>query len=246
VIVHRDERRGPASSFAEVADEYERSRPGYPDDAVSWLAGSVPLDVVDLGAGTGKLTRSLVALEHRVVAVDPLSEMLGQLHRAVPEAVVAVGSAEEIPVPDRSADVVTCAQAFHWFDPDTALPEIARILRPGGLVALVWNVRDNRESWVAALSEVIGSENIAETDAQALLRQSPLFGEPEQACFAHVQRLDRATLHDLVLSRSYCAVRTVEQRAPVLAAVDGIFDEYADGETIELPYLTECFRAQRL
>ena len=122
----RDERLVRAASFGAVADAYERARPGYPDDAVRWLAGDEPCDVVDLGAGTGKLTRSLVALRHRVTAVEPLEEMLERLRVAVPDAAAVRGSAEEIPLADGSADVVTCAQAFHWFDHAVALSEMAR------------------------------------------------------------------------------------------------------------------------
>src|SRR5262245_57888935 len=145
MVVHRDERRGRASSFGEVAEAYERARPGYPDDAVRWLTGAEPCDVVDLGAGTGKLTRSLVGLGHRVIAVEPLPGMLEQLRGAVPRATALSGSAEAIPLADASADVVVCAQSFHWFDHETALPEIARVLRPGGRLALVWNTRDDRD-----------------------------------------------------------------------------------------------------
>lgn len=135
-----DERRKQAASFAGVADVYERSRPGYPEAAVAWLAGSTPGDVVDLGAGTGKLTRSLVALGHRVTAVEPLEEMLAQLRTSVPAARALTGGAEAMPLPDASIDVVTCAQAFHWFDHDRALAEIARVLRPGGHVAFAASV----------------------------------------------------------------------------------------------------------
>ena len=137
MIVNRDPKvRGPYTAFADVAGAYERARPGYPEEAVRWLAGPQPLDVVDLGAGTGKLTRALIALGHRVVAVEPLDEMRAELEVALPGARALAGSAEAIPLPDASKDVVTSAQAFHWFDHDAALPEIARVLRPGG-VAIV-------------------------------------------------------------------------------------------------------------
>jgi len=243
VIVHRDERRGRATSFAEVADAYERGRPGYPGEAVAWLVGEPPRDVVDLGAGTGKLTRSLVAAGHRVTAVEPLPEMLERLRAAAPEAAAVPGTAEAIPLPEASADVVVSAQAFHWFDHDAALPEIVRVLRPGGWLAVVWNIRDDSEPWVRKLSEVIGSESVEPGDVEDVLETSGLFQPVERATFGHVQRLHRETLRDLVLSRSYCAVRTPEERAPVLAAVDRLFDAHGDGRVIALPYRTECFRA---
>lgn len=132
-----------AASFARVADAYEQARPGYPADAVLWVVGETPCDVVDLGAGTGKLTRSLAALGHHVVAVEPLGEMLDLLRVAVPGATAVVGSAESMPLPDGAADVVACAQAFHWFDHGPALEEIARVLRPGGRVGVSDVVADD-------------------------------------------------------------------------------------------------------
>ena len=155
----RDARRDVrAASFGSVADVYDRARPGYPDEAVRWLVGDAPRRVLDLAAGTGKLTRSLVAAGHDVVAVEPAEEMLAHLRAAVPAAEALVGTAEAIPLPDASVDAVTVAQAFHWFDPPAALREIARVLRPDGALGLVWNTRDEREPWVRRLGELIGSE----------------------------------------------------------------------------------------
>lgn len=245
MIVNRDERRGRATSFAAVADAYERARPEYPADAVRWLTGDEPADVVDLGAGTGKLTRGLVALGHRVTAVEPLAEMLEHLHRGVPAATAVTGSAEQIPLPDGSADVVACAQAFHWFDQQAALREIVRVLRPGGRIALVWNTRDDRVPWTASLSSTIGSETVESRDAEEPIVASGLFGPVEQASFPFVQRLVREELRDLVRSRSYCAVMTPEEREQVLARVDQLYDTHAGPGGVDLPYLTECFRATR-
>jgi SAM-dependent methyltransferase len=247
VIVNRDDQaRGPSSSFALVAEAYERARPGYPEEAVRWLTGVEPRDVVDLGAGTGKLTRSLVALGHRVTAIEPLPEMLELLVAAAPGAFDLLGSAEVIPLPDASADVVTAAQAFHWFDHEVALPEIARVLRPGGRLALVWNTRDDREPWAARLSETIGSETVETRDAETPIAESGLFGPVERATFEWVQHLDRAMLRDLVLSRSYCAIKALDQREKVLDEVGRLFDEHASGGEIELPYVTECFRTAKI
>jgi len=247
VIVHRDEGRGPATSFAGVAEEYERARPGYPEDAARWLVGEPPLDVVDLGAGTGKLTRTLVALGHRVTAVEPLPEMSAFLQEALPAVTVLEGGAEAIPLDDASADVVTAAQAFHWFDHGPALQEIARVLRPGGRLALVWNTRDEAEPWVAQLSsEALGTESVERSDVAAPVEESRLFGEVERMTFPHTQRLDLPLLLDLVRSRSYCAVMTPADRAPVLERAQRIFEQHAVDGVLALPYMTECFRAARL
>jgi SAM-dependent methyltransferase len=246
MIVNRDERRGPASSFGTVAAEYERARPGYPEAAVRWLLGNETREVVDLGAGTGKLTRLLVALDHRVTAVEPLPEMLEHLRRAAPCANAISGSAESIPLPSESADVVVAAQAFHWFDHEAALPEIARVLRPRGRLALVWNTRDDRVPWMARLSNAIGGESIEEWDVPAPVDASGLFGPVERTTFPHAQRLDRTGLRELVLSRSYCACLPPAEREPVLAEVDAIYDDVAGADGLELSYLTECFRARRL
>jgi len=245
VIVNRDPNaRGPYTAFAEVAGAYERGRPGYPDEAVRWLAGDEPRDVVDLGAGTGKLTRSLVALGHRVTAIEPLPEMLELLPTTAPGAFGILGSAEIIPLPDAYADVVTCAQAFHWFDHALALPEIARVLRPGGRLALVWNTRDEEELWVAKLSALIGNEAVGENDSNAPIDASGLFEPVETAVFRFEQLVDRETLLDLVLSRSYCAKLPPPEREPILEAVGRLYDEEAGPGGLHLPYLTECFRAK--
>jgi SAM-dependent methyltransferase len=246
VIVHRDERRGRAASFAAVADAYERGRPGYPVEAVAWLTGERPLDVVDLGAGTGKLTRSLVELGHHVTAVEPLPEMLALLRAAAQEAVAVAGSAERIPLPDESSDVVVAAQAFHWFDHVVAMPEIARVLRPGGRLALVWNTRDDRDPWVARLSDTImGRETVQDSDALEPLTASRLFRPVETATFAFEQVLERSLLRDLVVSRSYCAMLPPAEREQVLERVDALYDQHARPDGIRIPYLTECFRAAK-
>lgn len=246
MIVNRDPKvRGPYTAFAEVAGAYERGRPAYPDDAVHWLAGFEPRDVVDLGAGTGKLTRALVGLGHRVTAVEPLAEMRAELEAVLPDVHAVAGSAESMPLPDASADVVTSAQAFHWFDHDDALPEIARVLRPHGRIALVWNSRDDRDPWMSRLSAIIGNESIQESDVVPVLDASGLFGPVETAIFSFEQILDREGLLDLVLSRSYLAKLPPPEREPVLEAVGALYDETAPAAGVTLAYVTECFRATK-
>jgi len=245
VIVNRDPKvRGPYTAFADVASAYERGRPGYPEEAVRWMAGHEPLDVVDLGAGTGKLTRTLVALGHRVTAVEPLDEMRAELEVALRGVRALAGSAEAIPLPDASADVVTCAQAFHWFDHTIAMPEIARVLRRGGRLALVWNSRDDRDPWMARLSEIIGNEKVGPDDVFPPL-EGALFGPVENAEFAFEQVLNRDGLLDLVLSRSYCAKLPPADREPILEAVGRLYDETASRDGVRLAYVTECFRASK-
>lgn len=246
MIVNRDPlQRGPYTVFAEVAGAYERARPGYPDEAVRWLVGAAPCDVVDLGAGTGKLTRVLVAHGHRVTAIEPLTEMLEHLSENAPGAFGMLGSAEVLPLPDAHADAVTCAQSFHWFDHPTALVEIARVLRPEGVLALVWNSRDDADPWMSRLSAIIGNESVEDDDVGPVLDASGLFEPVEKAQFAHVQTLDRGGLRDLVLSRSYCAKLPQEDRDPILAAVTALYDDTAGSDGVRLAYRTECFRARK-
>ncbi|WP_420450657.1 class I SAM-dependent methyltransferase [Ilumatobacter sp.] len=142
-----------ATSFGAEASAYERGRPSYPADAVTWLLADAPRRVVDVGAGTGKLTRALLGDGREVVAVDPDAEMLAALSSSSPEVVALVGTAESIPLEDASADLVVLGQAWHWVDPDAAAGEIARVLAPAGSLALIWNVRDESSPWVARLTE---------------------------------------------------------------------------------------------
>lgn len=235
-----------ARSFGAIAHAYERARPGYPVEAARWLTGKPPRRVVDLGAGTGKLTRTLVALGHEVVAVEPLEQMLAQLRASVPGVEALSGSAEQIPLENESVDAVVVAQAFHWFDQPAALVEIARVLRPGGVVGLIWNARDDAEPWVARLSELIGSEAEWDHETPESLAASTQFGEVERQLFRHVQGLDRATLVDLIASRSYAATMPPAEREQLLASVARLYDDVASGSELELPYRTYAFRADRL
>jgi SAM-dependent methyltransferase len=135
-------------SFELVADLYERARPEYPKEAVAWVASTLGLGtestIVDLGAGTGKLTRALLAVGARVIAVEPGDAMRAELERALPEVEAVRGAAENIPLANGSVECVAVGQAFHWFRHDEALPELHRVLRPGGGLALLWNSRDRR------------------------------------------------------------------------------------------------------
>jgi SAM-dependent methyltransferase len=234
----------PGLSFGPVADAYDRARPSYPPAAAAWLVDSAFAHVLELGAGTGRLTEQMVALGHRVVATDPLEPMLRHLVRRLPGTRAVLATAEQIPLRGRSVDVVIGAQAFHWFDLDRALPEIARVLRPGGHVGLVWNLRDDRVPWVRRLGALIGNQEHQQNDPTHALLSSQLFGFVESSTYRFWQPLDRAGLHDLVRSRSAIAMLPDPERADVLRRVDDLYEEYGRGaDGMLLPYVTHCYRA---
>ena len=238
-----EETRRHARAFGSVAEAYDRARPPYPEEAVHWLAGSGAQNVVELGAGTGLLTEQLVAAGHHVVAVDPSTEMLSRLRKRVPAAVAVAGSAEQIPAHSRSADVVVCAQSFHWFDHETALQEIARVLRPGGTLALVWNFRDEGVPWVRRLTRLLGSEG-SDHDLVKPLRETPYFGWIEESQHRMWQSHTKSTLLDLVRSRSYVATLDDDAREQLLDQVAALYDDYGRGhDGMLLPYVTRCYRA---
>lgn len=148
-----------ATSFGAAADAYERGRPGYPAEAVAWLlerAGAHPR-VADIGAGTGKLTRVVAEHAGGVVAVDPDAAMLAALRRALPGVETLVGAAEDVNLPDESLDAVVLGQAWHWVDPVAGSAEVGRILKPGGTLGLVWNLRDTDVPWVARWARSCGA-----------------------------------------------------------------------------------------
>ncbi len=233
-------------SFGPVADAYDRGRPGFPAAAARWLVGRDAASVLELGAGTGKLTRELVALGHDVHATDPDETMLGVLQKALPDVRTSVAGAEEIPLADRSVDVVVAAQSFHWFDHERALPEIARVLRPGGHVAICWNLRDERIPWVRKLARVLGTSRAAENaDSAEALVQSDRFGFVDEQVFSHWQHVDRESVVDLAASRSYISTLEVDERESVLDAVRALYDDYGRGmDGMQLPYDCRCFRAR--
>ncbi len=239
-----DEVKRQALSFGEVADTYDRGRPGYPADAVEWLVGTEPLSILELGAGTGKLTEQLVALGHDVHATDPDEAMLAVLRERLPDVPTSPGTAEEIPAADSSYDLVVAAQCFHWFDAERALPEVRRVLKPRGRFSLVWNQRDERIPWVKKLGRIIGTQEQL-TDPTELLDTSMKFILVESATFSQWQRVDRRTIQDLVSSRSNVAVLDEAGRAEVLEQVLDLYDSYGRGmDGMQLPYDVRCYRSR--
>ncbi|MCW2854146.1 MAG: Methyltransferase protein [Nocardioides sp.] len=237
----------PARSFGSVADAYDRGRPTYPRDAAAWLTADQPLTVLELAAGTGKLTEQLVALGHDVHATEPDAAMLDVLQRRLPDVRASLTGAEDVPASDSSYDVVVVAQAFHWFDHERALPEIARVLKPGGHLAIVRNDRDERIPWVRKLGRILGSAGHdvdVDVDVAKVLDRSRHFQSAEEQAFKHWQNVDRESIQDLVRSRSDVIAMDDESRAARLAEVLALYDDYGRGmDGMQLPYVTRCFRA---
>ena len=240
-----------ARSFGSVAASYAVLRPTYPPESVAFLTSgggaAAGRRVLDLGAGTGLLTELLVAAGHEVVAVDPSAAMLGQLASRLPDVPTVVAGAEALPLPDDDVDVVTAAQAAHWFDPGPAAAEMARVLRPGGTIGLLWSLRDDRAPWVAALSAILAAEGVERfrpaTVADTLARELAADVVPAQSGF--VQRVPPEDVVAGLATRSYAAAMTEERRAAFLGEVRELIATHPDTrdrEVVELPHVVSAFR----
>lgn len=267
--MEKDELLLHRSSFGAAAAAYAAHRPDYAQAAVRWAlesapgAGSGPR-VLDLGAGTGKLTATLLEFDVDVVAVEPDPAMLGELRRALPAVRSLSGSAEAIPLPDASVDAVLAGNAMHWFDMAVAGPEIARVLAPGGILAGLWNVLDDQVEWVDGLARVSGAAAIGPRDTPAAWRAATAdmhlpkpragtdavarFGSPEQAAFPHGQRRTADSLVATLATRAGMLVMPEQEREAVLGRIRLFLSgrpETADGE-FTLPMLTAALRVRRL
>jgi SAM-dependent methyltransferase len=256
-------RRLLGRTFDDVAVEYGRARPGYPPEATRWLLdGGEPrvtaLRVLDRGAGTGALTRQLARTADSVHAADPGMRMLAELGRVLPGVPRVRCTGERLPYRPDSFDVVTVAQAFHWLDHELVLPEIVRVLRPDGMVAVAYNTRDESSAWARRFGELIASAHPAgyqggwDTGSVAALTGSPLFTAVATRRFIHEQLVDRAGLVELAASRSYVSTLDPANRARLLERVGSLFDAtvaaaesdvVGDRPRLRMSYLTECWRA---
>jgi SAM-dependent methyltransferase len=239
-----------AASFGAVADAYERGRPSYPAEAVGWLIPAGAANVLDLGAGTGKLTRQLTGRGLDVIAVEPSEGMRDKLRQAVPGVRALEGSAERIPLPDNSVDAVLVAQAWHWVDPARAVPEVARVLRPGGQLGMLWNIRDERADWVAGLGAILRQSDGAHavsSNVSAAPRVGPPFGQLERRDIAWVHHLSPGALVDMVSSRSYVSTMSPADREKLLNDLRHLMRTHralAGAGEIALPYVTRCWRTR--
>jgi SAM-dependent methyltransferase len=240
-------------TFGAHADAYERARPDWPEQAARWLVPEGAELVVELGAGTGKLTRAVAALGVEVVAVEPDPRMLAVLRARGLEGVE--GSAEAIPFDDGVADAVVAGSSLHWFELDLALPEIHRVLRSGGRFAFGWNHRDDRHPAISRMGEAISAAQERRRglrwrsrDWPAELTASGLFGDVEKALFEHVLELPRDALRDHLMSYSGVAALDEDERRRVIAEVAGVLDSdpsvSGDG-LLRLPFVVTAYRAAR-
>ena len=233
--------------FELVADLYERVRPEYPPEAVRCISQRLDLrsgrTVLDLGAGTGKLTRALVETGAEVLAVEPGDAMRAELERVLPQVRALRGSAESIPLRDKSVDAITVGQAFHWFRFEEALTELHRVLRPGGGVALIWNGRDHDSSLQseikALLEPFVPAGRAVAPNTSSHLAESPLFHSFEHSAFRFVQHLDADALVGRIGSISFVAGSTPEKRAELERKLRAL--AASSGGVVEFPYVTDVY-----
>jgi len=249
-----------AQGFAAAAETYVRGRPGYPDELLAWLTGDLGLGVggacVDLGAGTGKFTRLLLRTGTQVLPVEPVAPMRAQLEAGLPGVRALDGTAQAMPLASGSADAVVCAQAFHWFASAEALAEIHRVLRPGGRLGLVWNVRDEKVDWVAELTAIMAPYETGTPRYHTGAWRAP-FGAPdgggftplEETCLPHLhQGTPRAVIVERTLSVSFIASLPDPERARVQARLEALIASHPDlrdRESVAFPYLTHAYRCTR-
>jgi SAM-dependent methyltransferase len=246
------------SSFGAAATAYAEHRPDYAGAAARWALGTAPgTRVLDVGAGTGKLTAALLELGADVVAVEPDPSMLAELRRLLPSARAMAGSAESLPLPEASVDAVLAGQALHWFDMAVAGPEIARVLVPGGTLAGLWNVYDDRIDWVAGFDRISeGSAGVTlsnwraeEGDAHLAAIELPgLFSPAERAEFPHAQGRTTDSLLATIATHSELLVMPDDARTDLLGRIREYLESHpqtASGE-FTLPIVTGVLRARRL
>ncbi|GAA5196900.1 class I SAM-dependent methyltransferase [Rugosimonospora acidiphila] len=235
-----------ALSFGPAAERYDDNRPSYPPAAVTWALGTPARRVVDLGAGTGIMTRVLLALGHQVVPVEPDAGMRERLAEVTSDTEPVDGSAERIPLPDGSVDAVVAGQSYHWFDREPAHAEIARVLRPGGVFAPIWNIRDEAVPWVARLTKIVDDPRDRRGHHEGVLENpdfGPEFGTVTSKGFRHEVPMTADRLVRLVATRSYYLIATPERQAAVDAQVRELAAELP--EIFPLPYVTMIYKATR-
>ena len=246
-----------AAGFNDAAD-YEAARPSYPPDAVAWFVDNLQLGpgarVVDLAAGTGKLTRLLVSSGAELIAAEPVAGMRDIFRASVPGVPVLACTAEQLAFRDAAFDAVTVAQAFHWFDHERAIAELARVVRPGGRVGLVWNARDRSVEWVDRVWSIMDRvEKKApwrdhDNWRDSAFRDMPGFGPLHEGEFRHTQTVTPEAMVQRVASVSHVAVLPDGERAAVLDEVRDLLASHPDTAgraDLGVPYRVDCFWFER-
>ncbi|MGQ8776615.1 class I SAM-dependent methyltransferase [Serratia sp. NA_112.1] len=242
-----------AEGYQANADRYVKGRPDYPPEIATWLRDTIGLHAgmtaLDLGAGTGKFTPRLLETGAQVIAVEPVAQMLEKLSAALPQVKTLAGTAESIPLPDESVDAVVCAQSFHWFATQQALAEIQRILKPGGKLGLVWNMRDARVSWVRKLNQIVDRH---EGDAprfytgewRKLFPSKGLEPLQEQVFMLGHQGAIEDVIYNRVRSTSFIAALPHEQQEQVIEQIRQLVAEEGELQgknTVTVPYQTKVY-----
>lgn len=238
------------AGFSKASSTYVSGRPGYPKEIDSWLRDSLGLGpnkrVVDLGAGTGKFTAHLAPTGAEVIAVEPVRPMLDELRRCYPSVRAEEGSASRIPLADESVDAVCCAQSFHWFASNETMEEIKRVLKPGGILGLIWNLRDETVDWVAALSRIMmpyqeGTPRFHEGQWRAVFPAEG-FAELREISFEHAHRGRFETVVvDRILSVSFIAALSRSERQEVARQIRRLVHfnpDLSDRSEVRFPYRT--------
>jgi SAM-dependent methyltransferase len=246
-------------SFGAIAADYDRLRSGPPEAAIDWLVPAGCQVAVDLGAGTGLLSRALARLVPRVIAVEPDERMAAVLRSRDPVIEVRQGRGEAIPLPDASADGVFISSAWHWLDPDRALPEIGRVLRDGGRFGVIWTGRDRQVDWVRDLDSLVRERGPADAAADATgaapptarrreitLPDTGLFKNVATASFRFTRAMTTDTIVDMLATYSRVITASPEDRAAGLARARAALEQRFPGaEEIEVPMRSFCWRADR-
>jgi SAM-dependent methyltransferase len=255
-----------ARGFGAEAAAYDRARPSYPPDAIAWLTDKLGIgpgrQVIDLAAGTGKLTEPLAHTGAELVAVEPVTSMRDRLHERLPNVPVLAGVAEALPLADKSVDVVLVAQAFHWFDARRAIDEIARVVRPGGCLGLIWNARDRSLEWVDQVWSVVDRVERhapwrdARDDGEPARSERYLVGPRDsnwsswiEAAFFHVHHASHEDVVERIRSVSHVAVLPPAHKDRVLSEIRAILAEHPQTrhtDTVGIPYRVDVMYAKRL
>lgn len=249
-VFDEERRKHMAAAFLEGGDHYHKVRPGYPEDSLNWLLETVPgpvHDALDIGAGTGKYTQLLARRGWRITAVDPSADMLARLEADIPDTTTIVGSAEHLELPDESADLAVVAQAWHWCEPIRASTEIARVLRPGGTMGLVWNQLDVGLPWVHRLARIMHAGDVHKPDFHPGI--GPEFEPPEPHNTRWVQPVTPEEIMELAKSRSYYLKASEQTRAKVMSNLQWYLFEHlghVNGEQLDLPYVAQTWRTRKL